>query len=407
MATITSVTSVENIRNLTQLLGFETKTSYRAVRTRAPLEEIIILPQPRKTFNEITELGLSILEHNIIYLPVLAYFNKESFERYLAVLSLLWRTSFQIEDYLSFGVFDQEQGEIYYKVLIDGERRIRGCRKFLTEGCDEHPDVPGCYELHFGDKKVDVTLMSDISPMEALLLQSVTNTHNRVPPHEDAQFLDNLFKMFLICEPNFSIGKFSRLVGRSSETVRNAVKFCRLPKDVQEMVPMEIPYGMAGEVALLQEHLNMPEVELKEWALMAARGKYKVPDFRKIVREYIFQQENGQTSLLDLLTDKQQKELKKFNQRMVVARHLINGVWEWINYFSKVRHLLEEGKLGKNESPFSIRSPIRVFRRLIEEEKQLLPHLKDIISYQRYREAEESFQQAEVLLSQLEKVVPE
>lgn len=402
-----TIAGSESIQNLVKLLGFEQKSHYSAVRTRAGLKDIIILPQPRRTFHETEELGLSILIHNIIYLPVLAYFNRESLERYLSVLSLLWRTQLSAEDYLSFGMYDAEKGEVYYKVLIDGERRIRGCKRFLTVGCEDHPDVAGCYKLHFGDECVEVTLCVNISPMEALLLQSVTNSHNRVPANEDAVFLDNLFRMFRICDPKFPVRKFARLVGRSPETVSNAVKFCALPEKIQTMVPNEIPYGIACSVAWLQESVDISEPELRDWALMAVTGKYKVPDFRKTVGDYIRQQQNGQTSLLDLFSDKQKEELKKSNRRMVVSRHTIHAIWEWINYFSVVLRLFEDGKLGRKDSPFSSRSPIRVFRSLIEKQKQMLPYLSGLLQAERYEEATITLQKADLLLSQLEEVASE
>jgi len=408
MATQTAtIAGSENIQNLVELLGFEKKSHYSAVRTRVGLRDIIVLPQPRRTFNEIEELGLSILIHNIIYLPVLAYFNRESLERYLSVLSILWRTPLPVEDYLPFGIYDQERGENYYKVLIDGERRIRGCRRYLTVGCEDHPDVAGCYKLHFGDECVEVTLCVNISPMEALLLQSVTNSHNRVPANEDAIFLDNLFRMFRLCDPKFPVRKFARLVGRSPETVKNAVRFCGLPEDIQTMVPDEIPYGIACMVAWLQESADISKAELHDWALMAITGKYKVPDFRKVVGDFVRQQQNGQTSLLDLFSDKQREELKKGNRRMIVARHTIHAIWDWINYFTLILRLFEEGKLGKEDSPFSVRSPVRVFRTLIEKQKQMLPHLSGLLQAERYETAKETLQTADSLLRQLEEVVPE
>lgn len=216
-------------QELAELLGFSEKNAYTAVRTHVSLNEIIVLPQPRKTFEEIPGLGMSILFNKLIYLPVLAYFSKEQFERYLSILSALWRAPLSIENYLSCGVHDLEKGEIYYKVLIDGERRIRACRYYQEHGCDEHPEVRGCYKLHFGNEKVEATLCVNITPINALGLQSRANSHNRVPAHEDAVFLDNFFGLVRICDPKYPLSKFAQFVGRSPETIRNAVKFRLLP----------------------------------------------------------------------------------------------------------------------------------------------------------------------------------
>ncbi|MBI2450005.1 MAG: hypothetical protein HYV47_00555 [Candidatus Nealsonbacteria bacterium] len=386
-----------------ELLGFSEKNPYTAVRTQVNLDEIILLPQPRKTFEEIPELGMSILFNKLIYLPVLAYFNKEQFKRYLSILSELWRVPLSIENYLFFGVHDIEKGEIYYKVLIDGERRVRACRYYQQHGCDEHADVRGCYKLHFGNEKVEATLCLNISPIKALGLQSTANSHNRVPAHEDAVFLDQFFRMILICDQKYPITRFAKLVGRSPETIRNAIKFCLLPEEIRNMVPAEIPYGIACEVARLH-NFGVSEAELKGWVMMTIVQKQKIPDFRKVVNDFMRQQQSGQTTLFDLFSDKQRAELEKRGYKLIVSRHMINAVWQWINYFDTLLCLFEEGKLGKEDSPFSIKSPLKVFKTLIEKEKKLLPHLECLLPEKKYKEAKITLEKAESLIIRLESI---
>ena len=394
-----------NPRKLSELLGFQEKTHHRAVRTKAPLSRIIILPQPRKTFEEISDIGGSILASNLIYLPVLAYFNRPDFEKYLDILSVLWRAPLSIDNYLPLGDFDSESGETCYRVLIDGERRIRGCRYYLEHGCEDHSDKKGCYKLHFGSEDVEVTLMVGIAPINALFLQSAANSYNRVPAHEDAKFLDNLFRMVRICNPLFPLSRFAKLVGRGTETVRNAVKFCFLPPEVQTMVPEKIPYGIACEVSRLQE-IGLPDGELKDWANLAVMAKQRVPDFRKSVSDFINQQQSGQTSLFDIFSGKQNEELKKRSRRLIVAKHSVAGLWDFISYFTLVLRLFEDGNLGKGDSPFSERSTLRIFRALIEKEKKLLPHMEGLMPAKDFIEAGKVVKKAENLSLQLENALP-
>lgn len=395
----------EDPQKIAELLGFQERASHKAIRKKVPLSKIITLPQPRKTFEEIPDIGGSILQINLIYLPVLAHFNRPDFEKYLRILSALWRSPLSIKDYLHMGILDPEKEEISYYILLDGERRIRGCRWYLGHSCEDHPDVEGCYRLHFGSEDVEATLMIGITPLNALFLQSAANSHNRVPAHEDAKFIDNLFRMVRICNPQFPLSKFAKLVGRGTEAVRNAVRFCFLPSEVQAMVPEKISYGIACEVSRLQE-IGLPDGELKSWANMAVLSRQKVPDFRKLVIEFIRQQQNGQTSLFDIFSERQIQQMKRLNRRLVVAKHSVAGLWDFISYFGLVLRMFEDGDLGKEDSPFSEGSPLRIFRALIEKERRLLPHLEGLMPSWAFFEAQEVIEKAKKIALRLEAVLP-
>jgi hypothetical protein len=203
-------------------------------------------------------------------------------------------------------------------------------------------------------------------------------------------------------DPNYPVSRFARQVGRSPETVREAIKFCLLPSGIREYVEKgQIPYGMACEVGRLQQ-AGLKEKELEWWVLRALTGNYKVPEFRKLVTDFLHNCNSGQISLLDIFTEEQRKELEKPHFRMVVERHTIMAIWSWIYYFERVLDLFERDKLGKRDSPFSVRSPVRVFRTLIDREKQLLPHWQGLLPTKTYQEAEDTIRRAEEVLSQLE-----
>ena len=88
--------------------------------------------------------------------------------------------------------------------------------------------------------------------------------------------------------------------------------------------------------------------------------------------------------------------------RQTVEIHSIKSIWGFIGYFEKVYALFEQGKLGKNDSPFSEGSPVRVFRKLAACMRLLLPHMKLLVPRRDYPRIERTVKRAEQLAEKLE-----
>jgi len=367
-----------------------------------PRKMINVFPQPRKTFENIHELSLDEYQKGQLNLPTIAPFNKIDCEQYLYLSNILWKTKFSIDDAIPF----RQKGKERYEVLIAGERRLRGwdhvrieeflkclkCQEVWDEGCEnckkiwekKHKKIPKgfCYIRHFGTKPgeprelLEVRLCVGISPIEALFLQFSENTHMSVPACEEAQAYAQLFNLIRTVDATFTLSFFSQLVGRNPDTVRNAIKYTELPRSIQERVEKkDISYGIALELTRLQTQ-GLKEEELDRWATMAITGKYRVDDFRTVVTELIKNLTSGQTALF---STEQIKEMESQHFRIIVERHIIMAIWSWIHYFAKVLNLFTEGRLGKTDSPFSHRSPLKVFRKLIDLLENLFPHLQSLL----------------------------
>lgn len=90
-----------------------------------------VLAQPRKTFRDIEELGENIAEKGVLKAPIVGCFDPEACRILLDKMNARWRTKYKLSD-LKTTLVD---GEERYFVLIDGERRHRGCRYLLDKGC--------------------------------------------------------------------------------------------------------------------------------------------------------------------------------------------------------------------------------------------------------------------------------
>jgi hypothetical protein len=371
---------------------------------RIPLDVINVLLQPRRTFEEIETLAEDIATKNLMHPLLVARFNPERCQRYLEVINLLWGTTYQITELVS--VLERDEETFY--ILLAGERRLRACKYLQEVGCEycrEKFGPGGCYKRHFGDQRVDVRLCVDISPLEALFIQASENIHMRVPPHEEARFYSELFHLVKQVKPDYPLSQFARQVGRSPETVREAIRFCLLPKEIQDFVAKgQISYGIACEIARLHTQLDMDERALRWWALRAITGNYKVPEFREMVSKFLQEHNSGQISLFG---EAEEKQLRRFYFRRVVERQFIMAIWNFIYYFTRVLFLFQTGKLGKKDSPFSEKSPLRIYRKLIEIAENLLPHFWDLLRKEEREKAQKIFQETQRVISRLEEELPE
>lgn len=367
---------------------------------RIPYWWINVLPQPRKTFLEIETLGDDIAAKNILHPLVISRFDQPGCENYLQLINLVWKTDFQIGNLLPI----KENDEVSYYLLSAGERRYRSCIYLIKTGCTrcrEKFGPGGCYKRHFGDESLEVRLCLNVSPIQAIFIQASENIHMRVPAHEEAKFYDELFRVIRQADPKYPLARFARDVGRSPETVREAVKFCLLPEEVRIFVEKgQIPYGIACEIARIQINTKATSKDLEWWALRAIAGNYRVPDFRQMVTNHLKEYSSGQISLF---TPEEEKKLAKYHFRRIVERQTLYAIWSFIHYLSKVLDLFQQGKLGKKDSPFSERSPVRVYRKLIGIEERLLPHFWMFLPKKERERAEATIAKTKEVLSKIDK----
>ncbi|MFH0806784.1 MAG: hypothetical protein V1885_03615 [Candidatus Brennerbacteria bacterium] len=396
------------IEALAKLLGdSEHIPRYRGAHIR--FQAINVLPQPRKTFESISELALDIAEKGQLNPLIVARFDTQHYGRYLEVINRLWGTSFSLKDAHSV----REKGKAVFYVLLAGERRYRSMKLLREKGYEAlHRTVFGNLPVNVralpkqGDT-IEVRLCDRTSPLFALYVQLSENTHMQVPPHEEAHAYSLLFRLVRQADESYSIAQFARRIGRSPETVRNALRFFELPVGPRSYVERgALPYGIGVELTRLHR-IGLKARELDWWAMRAITGRKKVPDFHDLISRYLTDQTSEQMTLLDIMDGKNEALVRRMHIRKTVQAHLVRAVWGYAEYFRKVLGLFEEGKLGKEDSPFSVRSPIRAFLSLIGILERLLPHLRGLISHAKHGHATEVLGRARELASQAERYAEE
>jgi len=377
---------------------------------KVSLSSINILPQPRKTFENIEELAENIATNGLLNPLIVACFSEKETRSYLNVINEIWGTLIRIKS-----LTPNDQG--CYNILIAGERRFRalkylwqnGCQRCLEEYGKEFSGV--CFNRHFEDSKVGISLWKNISASKALFFQFSENIHEPVPASEEAEAYQRLFLLVRSLDPKFSMTKFARSVGRSVATISNAVKFCELPDLVRKAagVPVKqggIPYGVALQLSRLQKS-GESEQSLIWWMTRSVITGCNIKKLKKSVTDFLNEKKSGQLNFFsDLMSKEQEREEKKQWIKRTVSGTTVREIWNYIAYFKRVLKLFETGQLGVENSAFSSKSPCRVFKELIAVmDGQLFDHIKNVISDNNSDESKKILAEAQLLSKKLGKIL--
>ena len=143
---------------------------------------------------------------------------------------------------------------------------------------------------------------------------------------------------------------------------------------------------------------------MERWIIKAITENLKVPEFRERVDKFLFNQRYDQMSLFSMAED---RYMARSAIRMVVERHTILAIHSFIFYLNKVLDLFIKGKLGKKDSPFSHRSPVKVFRKLIDVEAKVLPYLWQLLPQKERERYRRTIEETAAVLSRLEASLPD
>lgn len=370
-----------------------------------PLELIITLPQPRKDFQKIEDVSNNIARLGLLQAPIVVRLDEEHFTVHLAFINHIWRVNFSTQDFSSV----LEEGEKVFYVLLAGERRFRSLKRLRDTGCDTCHETYGegpCFDRHFPSRTIPVSLGINVDPEDSIKVQLSENIHMAVPKHQEARVYADFYAYHLRKYGKYPLARFAREIGRGEETVRQALKFCSLPSDVQEHVETgRLKYGVACEIARLQD-AGFVEMEVCWWAKNALASNPKVEDFRQAISKLLFDRANGQT-MMDLFTQEQEEMTRRLAFRRIVAKNLIQAFHFWRYYFRQVNGMFASGSLGSVDSPFSLRSPTRALITAVEEELVLVDNLEAHLSSMVYERVKGTLLHIKTVAESLEEISEE
>lgn len=364
--------------------------TYRTIQAQVPPEALSLLAQVRRTL-EVGDLLPSVLEHGQQTPGVAVVLTPHEAHDYVVELNEIYGTKHTVKDLVPVKL-DQKKR---YFVLIAGHRRL--------ETCIHINDLVKKGGYTFTSKyrgKYRVELRFGLSTRDAIALQFNENRHVQVPSHEEAHAAWGFWMWLRRHDEQMSVAKFARIIGRSSEWVRNALRFCELPASVQEYVEgngskPRLPYRILVEVARLadgyEQLLGQPlgEDAMHRWIRRAVLGRLDAIAFGRMVSEYLNEKRLEQQGQLTLFGNSDALRTDTRPLRRVVAPHMIRDIWKWFEYMKTVNRLHIAGQLGPlsflgPEPDLHVRemyspgSPLRLLANAGGLFSDLMPHLIEL-----------------------------
>ncbi len=345
-----------------------------------PIDKINVLRQHRETFDleGIRDLANHIASTFLMEPVVVACLNEKNAQEYINLLNKFYKTDYDLKMLIKLTGGN-------YAVLISGERRLRAHQVIWLGGCSECQDLYGqekpgtCWSRHFSGEKIkkmiETRLCYNLSAIKVMDLQLSGN--NYIPPPED-EVIKTTSLQYLVkkeLNPRITIKEFAKGIGKSSDTVGKYLQVYNLPPEIYEYYDKKsIPYGIAVELAFLK---NNGETDLAYWANWAISKRVTVERFKKVIRDYLGTKDQG---ILEIFTMKAQEIERKRIIRKTVNEEMVGSMHSMIVYWRRVLLLFQEEKLGKEDSPFSEKSPASLYRKQIDLMKtSVLPHLREYL----------------------------
>lgn len=364
------------------------------------IHRINVLPQGRKTFHDIDVLSEDIADKKLINPPLIARLDREAAKDYLDTVNAIHDTEIEIND-----LIQANEKEDYFDILIAGERRLRACKALDEVPCNKHSAdgfTDGCLSEHFQDG-IEVRISNNIPPIEAIFRQASENIHEAVPPYEEAHYYDHLLRAIRDSYPEYTLAQFARDVGRSPEKVDSALKYCIAPSDIQELVEDgSLAYGMGVQLGRLNKE-NAPEEDVEFFSRAAKVGRYTLQQFEETISNYLRSRQEDQNTIF---SSEINDNLRDGNVLRIAERAYVPLAWGTISYYKHLAELFKRGQIGKEDSPFSSGSPLRLLKASISSQKDLLPHLRSLVDEDELRRQFEDLNEIEEVLDVLIEQTP-
>lgn len=373
------------------------------------LHHINVINQHRKIFSteDIDALISNICLYGLLDPVIVASFSAKSAQEYVDLINKFYKTN----HFLAEMKQNPDNGE--YQFVLSGERRLRAHWSIWNNGCYEcrkknGEEEPGtCYQRHFrglekANKGIEARLYRGLSAIEAMDIQLSGNSY--VPPTEQEMF-ETYALQFLLkkqTHPKLTIAKFARSVGKAPSTMSGYLKVYNLPPDIYKLFQAGyISFGIAEELAFLKDH---GENDLMYWANWAmSKKKLSVTTFRASTRLYL--KKKNQT-ILEIFEEGSEKQMRRHFIRRTVAEEMVGDLHLGLAYWKKVLRFFEEGMLGKEDSPFSERSPLGLYRKQLDLiQKQILPHLEKFLPQNHHQEFRHILEKVSMVVANSERAL--
>lgn len=340
---------------------------------------IISFPQVRKTFDKVSlqELADDIAKKGLLQPSMVAKLSLDNFQIYLDIFEKITKSKL---DRANFPFEKDSFGNIYYYVLVAGERRFRAHMILMETGCTECINTNNfkknkCFLKHFPKGLIEVRIGFNIKPEEAKSVQFRENNHIRPSVHEEAYAYRDYYDYLKTVKEKMTFKDFSIEVGSSIDKVRKAIWFCDLPLRLRDAVENKmISYSNALEMnKIIQDSFFEKDIYTKiinsEIDYLFIHPKIKNEDYKIRIKNLIL------SFKTPTLFDLNQLEMTKKEKRKVVEIYLLQKILLMDRYSEKTSKLLSDGFLGKGNLYSGI-SPTKQIKKILLSIESIIPNFK-------------------------------
>ena len=358
-----------------------------------PLEHNIIntLPQVRKTMSvngDMDDLVESILAKGQKVPGLVLALKPRAAGQYLKEVNRLWGTDHSLRRLKKIHL--EDRGSDYYLILIYGHRRLKGCKRaeLRRQAGEQSAYFYGTYrcDIHF-----------DLSFEDAFSIQLLENLYVAPPKHEEVAAMWRFWRYLRHKDQTLTVTAFAKQIGRRPDAVRDMLRFCALPDQVQEKIHPDAPGGNAS-YSLLKEvarraqafeayYKPIGELELVSFVDFLLANRVKASDYAKQVSEEIRHLHDQQD---DLFSEMLKEPVETRVIRKVAASQMIQAIIGNVQYLAQVNAMMRsdafgglspyaEGEQLEASSSFSPDSPARMALRFIQALKEAVPDLAEML----------------------------
>ncbi|MDB5264920.1 MAG: hypothetical protein JWN64_491 [Parcubacteria group bacterium] len=364
----------------------------RVVKVRLPAECFSVLEQVRKTYEIDEDLVPSFLSQGQLTPGMVAALDPHQARVYVDEINAIFDSHHTVHDLIPVEL----DGDEYYLAIFAGHRR-HATSQHVELGIKTGKYVPTenyesgyLAELHF-----------DMDAERAIELQFQENRHTTPPLHQEAEAAWRFYRHKRRKNPGLTPGQYARTIGRTTEWVKSALRFCSLPPSIQALVTgdnawkLRLPYGALVDLARLAEGYELlmgeklAEEGMHRWVRDAVASQLNATTFGRKVSEYLEDLRSQKAGQLSLFNLEESDVAHEHRMRRTVKRELVPALWKIIAYFEVVENFRRAGVLGKESymAPiktseelhyYSPASPIRMLVAVVERIENIIPGLAEL-----------------------------
>lgn len=303
-----------------------------------PLAALSRLTQMRETFDDLSDLMVSIEQKGQLAPGIAAVLTEKSAEAYVQALNAIRHTAHHLGELTEVWL----DGKKRYIILIAGERRFRACA--LLEAQHPGKGAIGKYRRLYS-----VTLHFGISIDAALEIQLQENLHKPVPPMEAALYTRDLFAWRRVHNPTLTLAEFARSIARSDGWVRDALRFCELPLSIQHMASQRSALKVSYQLLVVLErfarlmraecHVEVSEHDLLQHVHIALARKMNTKRFREYLDNILASKRGGQGQLFGEMATEPLS-------RAQTDHEVLSGLRGFGVYIKQLEALRQQGAFG-------------------------------------------------------------